>query len=216
MTRIAEGMDVAAFVSEDQGAHHSHPARVTESQLRAALLKDGNLVDAQIGSIASACVSELQHLQPNQRITIKSGVMLAVFVDEEAIVVGRIDSGTVVSQTRHSVAAPPPSAEIMTLPAAPTATTPADNPRAKARAIYESAIAHYNLGEIKEALDAFKLAYRMFPESVLLFNIAQCHRRLGQAPQAAEMYRAFLRETPNAPNRAAVDRFIEEMDRAPR
>jgi tetratricopeptide (TPR) repeat protein len=52
--------------------------------------------------------------------------------------------------------------------------------RTQAKALYQSGMAHYNLNEIREALKDFKEAYRLFPqEPVFLFNIAQCHRRLG-------------------------------------
>src|SRR5688572_10461054 len=86
--------------------------------------------------------------------------------------------------------------------------------KARAKALYESGTAHYNLGEFKEALDDFKGAYRIIQEPVFLFNIAQCFRRLDDPAQAAEFYRAYRREVPNAPNREDIDRLIAEMDRA--
>jgi tetratricopeptide (TPR) repeat protein len=88
--------------------------------------------------------------------------------------------------------------------------------RDQARGLYESGTAHYNLGELKEALSDFQGAYRLVHEPTLLFNIAQCYRRMDQPRQAAELYRAYRREQPEAPNRAEVDRLIREMDeRAP-
>src|SRR5258706_8633371 len=113
--RIAEGMDVAAYVNDDEGARHAHPAAVNEAQVRGALLKDGHLVDAQIDSVAGACASELQRMRPGQRIVIKSGVVLALFVEADAVVVGRIESGAVMAQTRYSIAAPP-APEMLVLP----------------------------------------------------------------------------------------------------
>ena len=44
----------------------------------------------------------------------------------------------------------------------------------KAREAYERATQDYDLGEYKEALDAFKEAYRNFEDPAFLFNIAQC------------------------------------------
>src|SRR5262245_16880839 len=92
------------------------------------------------------------------------------------------------------------------------AVTP-DN-KARAKQFYESGTAHYNLGEIREALEDFKNAYRIIQEPVFLFNIAQCFRRLDDPAQAAEFYRAYRREAPSAVNREETDRLIGEMDKA--
>jgi tetratricopeptide (TPR) repeat protein len=88
--------------------------------------------------------------------------------------------------------------------------------RAEARRLFESGTGHYNLGELKEALADFQGAYRLVHEPTLLFNIGQCYRRMDQPRQAADMFRAYRREQPDAANRAEVDRLIREMDeRAP-
>lgn len=86
--------------------------------------------------------------------------------------------------------------------------------KARARALYQSGTSHYNLSEFKEALVDFKEAYRLLQDPSFLFNIAQCHRQLGDPAAAASFYRAFRREAPDAPNRADVDRLIGEMDKA--
>src|SRR4051794_8704930 len=80
--------------------------------------------------------------------------------------------------------------------------------RDQARSLYEAGTAHYNLGEVKEALSDFQGAYRLVHEPTLLFNIAQCYRRMDQPQKAAELYRAYRREQPDAANRAEVDRLV--------
>jgi tetratricopeptide (TPR) repeat protein len=85
---------------------------------------------------------------------------------------------------------------------------------AKVRARYQSATTHYNLSEYREALADYTEAYRMRPDPVFLFNIAQSYRQLGEFEKAARFYRTYLREKPDAPNRAAVERFIADADAA--
>lgn len=85
---------------------------------------------------------------------------------------------------------------------------------AQARTLYESGKAHYNLGEYGEALDDFKRAYRLRQDAAILFNIAQCHRMLGQFELAARYYRTFKRELPDDRDSSAVDRLIADMDKA--
>jgi tetratricopeptide (TPR) repeat protein len=81
----------------------------------------------------------------------------------------------------------------------------------EARAHYEQAVAYYNLDEYAPALAEFREAYRIKPDPSFLFNIAQCHRRLGQNDAALDYYRKYLRNLPDAPNRADVERMVAEL-----
>jgi tetratricopeptide (TPR) repeat protein len=81
----------------------------------------------------------------------------------------------------------------------------------EARAHYEQAVANYNLDEYAAALAEFREAYRIKPDPSFLFNIAQCHRKLGQNEAALDYYRKYLRNLPDAPNRADVERMVAEL-----
>ncbi len=85
--------------------------------------------------------------------------------------------------------------------------------RAAARRLYEAGTKHYNVGEYREALEAFKAAYFAKSDPVFLFNMGQCYRQLGEPDGAAREYRAYLRERPNAANRAEVEEFIAAAER---
>ena len=80
----------------------------------------------------------------------------------------------------------------------------------KAKALFAEGNEHYNLGEFTPALERYKLAYRVKPLPAFQFNIAQCHRKLGQYPDAIAMYQAYLVGVPNAQNRATVESLIAE------
>jgi tetratricopeptide (TPR) repeat protein len=97
--------------------------------------------------------------------------------------------------------------------AAPTAATP-EAAKAQARSLYEEGTRHYNLNEFPDALTSFKEAYRLYPEPTFLFNIAQCQRQMGRKQEAVLSYRAFLRESPDAPNRGDVEALIGTLERA--
>jgi tetratricopeptide (TPR) repeat protein len=83
-----------------------------------------------------------------------------------------------------------------------------------AKSLYDSGMKHYNLAELDAALRDFKEAYRLKPDPAFLFNIAQCHRRLDDPATAATFYRSYLRESPEATNRAEVNQLLAEMDAA--
>jgi tetratricopeptide (TPR) repeat protein len=95
---------------------------------------------------------------------------------------------------------------------------PAADPDAKAKASAKALAAdadrHYKLGRFEEALAAFEKAYETFPAPGLLFNIAQCHRALGHWERALFFYQGYLRERPDAPNRATVETLIEQTRRS--
>ena len=98
-----------------------------------------------------------------------------------------------------------------------TAAARADEPAedsAKARQLYGEGKAEYDLGHTAQALAKFEAAYRAKPVPGLLFNIAQCHRLLGDLKSAAMTYRAFLRNesagTAQAQKAAELLKQVEE------
>jgi tetratricopeptide (TPR) repeat protein len=81
---------------------------------------------------------------------------------------------------------------------------------AKAKAVFGEANQHYSLGEFDKAMDSYSLAYRIKALPAFLFNIAQCHRKLGHYKEAIAMYQNYLTGVPNAPNKDVVDSLIKE------
>lgn len=73
----------------------------------------------------------------------------------------------------------------------------------------------FQLGRYQEALKEYEAAYLTVPHPVLLFNIGQCHNKLGNKEAAVRSYKAYLRDSPTASNRNAVEREIEALETAP-
>ncbi len=65
------------------------------------------------------------------------------------------------------------------------------------------------------AVREYTFAYQKLHDSVVLFNRAECYRRLGQNGPAALDYRAFLDAFPRAPNRAEVEARLAAMEGLP-
>ena len=95
------------------------------------------------------------------------------------------------------------------------ATTASERQLADAKQHYAAASKFYDLAEYEGALREFKEAYRAVEDPAFLFNIAQCHRKLGHAQDAITFYKNYLRRAPHAANRAEVERRIAELERAP-
>jgi iron complex outermembrane receptor protein len=91
---------------------------------------------------------------------------------------------------------------------------PTEDPkRAEAREHYEAGLARFNLREYDSAIAEFEAAYRLRPDPVFLYNLAQANR-LGDHPeQAIHFYRAFLRANPHAPNRHEVEQRIADGEK---
>ena len=84
-----------------------------------------------------------------------------------------------------------------------------------AKRFFLSAQKHFDLGEYADALHDFKEAYRVQEDPVFIYNIAQCQRLLGQNVDAIHSYKSYLRRSPEAPNRAEVERKIAALEALP-
>ncbi len=80
----------------------------------------------------------------------------------------------------------------------------------RAKALFAKGNEHYNLGEFVQALEQYRRAYRAMPLPPFLFNIAQCHRKLGQHGDAVTMYQSYLAGVPDAQNKTLVESLISE------
>jgi tetratricopeptide (TPR) repeat protein len=95
---------------------------------------------------------------------------------------------------------------------ASTETKPSPETLASAKEHFNQGNRHYELGHYQDALGEFETAYMAVPDPVFLFNIAQCHRKMGHDKEAASFYKSYLRNAPNAPNRAEVQKRIQELE----
>lgn len=90
---------------------------------------------------------------------------------------------------------------------------PASQPSPEER--FAEAKARYNVREYEQALAIFKELYLASNEPALLLNMGQCYRQLGQAKEASELLRAYLREAPDSPYREEVERILAQLSSEP-
>lgn len=83
---------------------------------------------------------------------------------------------------------------------------------ADAKAHLRSGADLYRAGRWREAIAEFEEAYRLKPHGAIRFNVAQCHERLGEWPAALLGYHDYLREVPDAKDRAAVRATIHRLE----
>src|SRR5205085_5773399 len=82
-------------------------------------------------------------------------------------------------------------------------------------AAFEQGQAEYNLGHFDKALHFYEEAYKFKAVPALLFNIAQCHRQLGDMKAAGTTYKAFLRTArASDPNRGKAQALLAEVEAA--
>jgi tetratricopeptide (TPR) repeat protein len=79
-----------------------------------------------------------------------------------------------------------------------------------ARAHVATADTAFKLGHFDDALAEYEKAYELFPAPALLFNLGQCHRNLRHWERAVFFFEGYLRERPDAPNRAVTEDLIRE------
>ncbi len=83
-------------------------------------------------------------------------------------------------------------------------------PTDRAKALFAEGNQHFNLNEYAQALELYKRAYRIKALPAFLFNMGQCHRKLGHFQDAINSYQNYLVGVPDAPNKDIVDSLIEE------
>jgi tetratricopeptide (TPR) repeat protein len=79
---------------------------------------------------------------------------------------------------------------------------------------YRAGARSYAIGEYGPALELFKSAYKASGRPALLFNIAQCQKKLGQKAEAAATFRNYLQLLPEAADRVEVESTIAALERA--
>ena len=95
----------------------------------------------------------------------------------------------------------------------PAAGAPRDESR-RALALFTEGQREYNLGHFAAALPLFEQAYKVNPLPQLLFNIAQCHRQVGNLSQARRLYQNFLDQRPDSQYAQVARDKLREVEKA--
>jgi hypothetical protein len=90
----------------------------------------------------------------------------------------------------------------------------ADARTEKAREHYLQGNAYYKLDKYKEALGEYEQAYIAKQDASFLYNIAQCHRLMGNRADAVKFYQRYLKDAPGAPNREVAEKHIRDLEAA--
>ena len=86
-------------------------------------------------------------------------------------------------------------------PKPPPAATEKTPEQKEADRHFKSGVALFNEQKFGEALAEFQRAYEIAPATIVLYNMAGCHRELSHYSQAVKLYKQFLDEgrTSNPP-----------------
>lgn len=80
-----------------------------------------------------------------------------------------------------------------------------------ARRHYQSGSAYFEEGRYDEAAREFRESYRLAPRVDLLFNIAKCFDKKGDAARAVEAYRTYLDGAPGAADVVAIRATVDAL-----
>jgi tetratricopeptide (TPR) repeat protein len=83
---------------------------------------------------------------------------------------------------------------------------------ARARALSNQGLAEYRQGRYTDAIRSFEASYAIAPLPALVFDMAQAYRLLGRCPEALQLYRRYLAEAGDVPNRGAVEARVAELE----
>jgi tetratricopeptide (TPR) repeat protein len=84
----------------------------------------------------------------------------------------------------------------------------------RSRAHFELARAHLQLREYDAAIREFEIGYQFKPLPLFLYNIAQVAVLENKRSMAVEYFQRYLQASPRAPERADVNRRLDELKRS--
>jgi len=84
----------------------------------------------------------------------------------------------------------------------------------QARAHYQQADTYFKLDKYAQALQEFEQAYLAKQDPSFLYNIAQCHRLMGNRVEAIRFYKRYLNDAPSAANRSVAEKHIRDLEAA--
>jgi len=91
----------------------------------------------------------------------------------------------------------------------------AGDPKAEqARAHFQQGDTFFKLDKYAQALQEFEQAYLAKQDPSFLYNIAQCHRLMGNRVEAIRFYKRYLNDAPSAANRPVAEKHIRDLESA--
>jgi tetratricopeptide (TPR) repeat protein len=106
------------------------------------------------------------------------------------------------------VSTPCPAAD-----APPTSAAQQDpSNREQAKGHFERGIKEFRAKHYKDAIDAFLLAYDLYPSAAISFNIARAYESLQYPSGALRFYRDYLRRDPGASDAAQISKRIDDLE----
>ncbi len=92
---------------------------------------------------------------------------------------------------------------------------PSAEARKKAREAYAEGQRLFRQGRFQDAEVAFLRAYEHVPNAVVWVSVAEARARRGNVAGAIEAYERYLRERPDAPDKATIEKKLEELRATP-
>jgi tetratricopeptide (TPR) repeat protein len=94
-----------------------------------------------------------------------------------------------------------------------TDAKPSKADRKKAVQLFKSSQEAYRKGQFREAAELLERAYSLDPNPTLLFNLARALESAGEVEGTVDAYRRYLKADPKAPDRAAIEARIENLEK---
>jgi tetratricopeptide (TPR) repeat protein len=76
---------------------------------------------------------------------------------------------------------------------------------------YERAVRLYNTGQYDKAIEEFQSLYEARPQPILMFNLAQAHRKAGHVAQALDLYERFLGQNTDPNLKTETEGYLVDL-----
>lgn len=92
-----------------------------------------------------------------------------------------------------------------------TSAQPTETDKEHALALFKASDQQYKRGEFEKAAELLREAYSLFPEPILLYNLARALEGSGDAVGAIDHYERFLAAAPAIEDRGAIERRVATL-----
>ncbi len=83
-----------------------------------------------------------------------------------------------------------------------------EEPSAEAKAHFAAGALAYRAGDYARAAEEYEASFRLSGAALLLYDMGQAYRRLGDAARAVEAYRRYLAAAPEGKYRGAAEQWV--------
>jgi tetratricopeptide (TPR) repeat protein len=204
------------FLVADAGQPHDAQLRMSANLRGSALIMHGSATLQVLGDgalVEDVTSGDAMHARSSFAEGVSRSVVEAFARSRRIAAFADARVAAAAARAQTSGASPPPGPAAIAPPAVPSgALVSPDAKLAAARDHSQQGAAYYDVNRFQEAYAAFEASYLLHQDPALLYNMAQCQRKLGNSEEALRLFKTYLRNAPTGPFRGDAEKWVRQLE----